>query len=104
MSHLWALFCRAAQLVYDIGMTKNFIPFTDKDEKLIEKLSEKRANAEVRFPLTFGLLVTFGFVSTLYGFEKIIDRISFFTDKPWLLLVTGLLTLLLTGAAYKKLN
>ncbi len=85
-------------------MSKNFIPFTDKEEKLVSKLAEKRNTVEVRFPLVFGLLVTFGFVSTLYGFEKLIDTMPIFTEKPWLLLGTGIITLLATGAAYKKLN
>ena len=85
-------------------MAKNFIPFTDKDEKLIAKLSEKRGKAEVKFPLSFGFLATFGFVSILYGFEKLIDRIDLFANNPWILLVTGLLILVSTGAAYRKLN
>jgi len=85
-------------------MTKNFIPFTDKEERLVEKLAEKRGKAEVKFPLSFGLLATFGFVSILYGFEKLIDRIDLFANNPWILLVTGLLILVSTGAAYRKLN
>lgn len=89
---------------YTVVMTKNILPFTDKDEKLLQKLGEKRNDAEVRFPLTFGLLVTFGFVSTLYGFEKLIDKMPLFTNNPWILLACGVLTLLATGAAYKKLN
>lgn len=85
-------------------MAKNFMPFTGKEERFVEKLSEKRNDAEVRFPLTFGLLATFGFVSVLYGFEKFIDRVDIFVEKPWILLITGILILLATGAAYKKLN
>ncbi len=85
-------------------MTKGFIPFTDRDEKIIEKLSEKRDNAAIRFPLVFALFVTFGFVSTLYGFEKMIDKVSLFAEQPWILLIIGVVTLLLTGAIYRKLN
>jgi hypothetical protein len=85
-------------------VTKNFIPFTDKEEKLVEKLTAKRNNAEIRFPLTFGLLATFGFVSILYGFEKLIDRVGLFVQNPWILLIICIVTLLLTGTAYKKLN
>lgn len=56
-----------------------------------------------RFPLLFTMLSTFGLVATLYGFEKVIDEIDFFADKPWAVLGVGLITLLLTGALYKKL-
>jgi len=85
-------------------MKKNLVPFTDAEERIIRKIAMERDLVETKFPLVFGLLITFGFVSTLYGFEKIIDRIDLFTDKPWILLGTGVVTLLVTGAAYKKLN
>lgn len=85
-------------------MPKNFVPFTDAEEKIIRKIADERSAAETKFPLLFGLLVTFGFVSTLYGFEKLIDRVQLFEEKPWILLATGVVTLLVTGAAYKKLN
>lgn len=85
-------------------MKKNFVPFTDVEERFIQKIVDERARAETRFPLLTGLLVTFGFVSTLYGFEKLIDRIDLFVNNPWILLMTGVLTLLFTGAAYKKLT
>jgi hypothetical protein len=90
---------------------KNLVPFTDAEEKFINKMIEKRNsvvqkrdNVEVRFPLLTALAVTFGFVSTLYGFEKMIDRVDLFVNKPWILLVTGVLILSVTGALYKKLN
>lgn len=85
-------------------MNKNIVPFTDAEEKFIRKVSAERDLVETKFPLVFGLLITFGFVSTLYGFEKLIDRVDLFVDNPWILLGTGVLTLFLTGAAYKKLN
>lgn len=85
-------------------MNKNFVPFTDAEERIIKKLADERLLVATRFPLLFGLLITFGFVSTLYGFEKMIDRVPLFTDKPWLLLGMGVVTLLITGAAYNKLH
>lgn len=84
--------------------TNNLIPFTDKEEKFISAVVDKRMKAENKFPLITGLFVTFGFVATLYGFEKMIDRIELFEEKPWILLLTGISVLLITGAAYKKLN
>lgn len=83
---------------------KNIIPFTDVEERAIEKVRERRDLAEARFPLFFGLLITFGFVSTLYGFEKLIDRVELFVNNPWILLATGIITLIATGAAYTKLH
>lgn len=83
---------------------KDLIPFTKSEEKFIEKIVEKRHSAEVRFPLIYTLLGTFGFVSTLYGFEKLIDQVDLFVDKPWILLIVGVLTLALTGSIYKKLG
>lgn len=85
-------------------MKNNLVPFTDAEERIIRKIAMERDLVETKFPLVFGLLITFGFVSTLYGFEKLIDRVDLFSDKPWILLGTGILTLLVTGAAYKKLN
>jgi len=43
-------------------------------------------------------------VATLYGFEKVIDRIDFFTAYPEVLLLIGLVTLAGTGTLYKKLR
>lgn len=83
---------------------KNIIPFTQAEERAIEKARERRDVVEARFPLFFGLLATFGFVATLYGFEKLIDNSELLSNNPLILLATGLLTLLATGAAYRKLN
>ena len=83
---------------------KNIIPFTQAEEKAIEKIVERRDKVEARFPLVAGMLAAFGIVSTYYGFEKLIDRVDLFSNNPWILLATGVTTLLLTGAAYRKLN
>lgn len=79
-------------------------PFTQSEKQFIKKIADERKIAETKFPLLFGLTATFGLVSVLYGFEKLIDRIDIFVNNPWILLVTGVLLLLITGAAYKKLN
>jgi hypothetical protein len=81
-------------------MNKNFEQLTNVEAKI----AKERSVMETRFPLMFGLMATFGLVSVLYGFEKIIDRIDLFVNNPWILLVTGVLLLLATGAAYRKLN
>jgi hypothetical protein len=79
-------------------------PFTKAEERLIEKFVEKRVKAQTKYPLLFILLVTFGAVATLQGFQRLIDKIPVLSDNPWILLVAGLTTLLLTGTLYKKLN
>lgn len=87
----------------------------EKVEAEIKKLEEMggtvtgtftkfRNSAFARFPVLFVLLSTFGLVATLYGFEKVIDRIPLFEEHPLLLLMTGVVTLIATGALYKKLR
>lgn len=80
------------------------ISFTEAEIRFIKKLDEQRVKTENRFPLVTALLATFGFVSLLYGFEKLIDQNDFLTRNPLLLLVIGLTTLGVTGTIYKKLN
>lgn len=83
---------------------KDKISFTDAEVRFIKKLDEKRVNAEARFPLLTALFATFGFVSLLYGLEKIIDNIKFLSNNPVVLLILGLVILAITGTVYKKLN
>jgi hypothetical protein len=85
-------------------MTKSIIPFTDVDDKIIEKARQKRESVAERYPMTFALVGTFGLVSTFYGFEKLIDRIPLFTSHPWIILVVGVGTLSVTGLALRKLS
>ena len=74
------------------------------EKQLIEKLVEKRVKVQTKYPLLFIMLVTFGAVATLQGFQRIIDKIPILNNNPWILLVAGLLTLTATGTLYKKLN
>lgn len=55
-----------------------------------------------RFPVTFLLLVTLGFVSVSYGIEEILHRYHFFSEHPFAVLGFGLVLLIITGAAYKR--
>lgn len=85
-------------------MTKSILPFTDIDDKIIEKAQRRRESIAQRYPLTFALMGTFGLVSTFYGFEKIIDQVPLLVERPWILLVIGLGTLSVTGLALRKLG
>ena len=87
----------------------------ERVEKEIRKLEEMggsvgnrakrlRDSTFAKFPIIFIFLSTFGVVATFYGFEKIIDQIVYFEQNPSMVLVAGLLTLLITGTLYKKLN
>lgn len=85
-------------------MKKKGGKLTQAEHRLVAKLGAERRLAETKFPLLFGLATTFGLVSTLYGFEKLIDQSRWFSNNPWALLVVGLSVLIFTGAAYRKLN
>ncbi len=85
-------------------MKKDLIPFTDLEERLIKKVAAERETLAHRYPLAFALIGTFGFVSTLYGFEKLIDQVSLFENNPWILLIIGIVTLSATGLALRKLG
>ena len=81
---------------------------TDSHERevrrLRERISEMQETAFERFPLVFTLLGTFGLVATLYGFEGVLDEISFFADNPKAMLITGVAVLVVTGSLYRQLN
>ena len=87
-------------------MTKSVdtTPLTKAEKELVRKLDNQRVRAENRFPMITALVATFGFVSVLYGFEKLIDSSEFLSDNPIILLVLGLAILVVTGTVYKKLN
>lgn len=72
-------------------------------DELKRQLETHRTNVSRKFPLWTALLATTGLVSVLYGLEKIIDRIDFFANYPWTLIIFGVVLLIVTGSTYKKL-
>lgn len=72
-----------------------------REEEQIIRIRDTYAQ---KYPLLFTMGATFGFVATLYGFEKLIDKVDLFVNNPWILLATGLMALLVTGAFYNKLS
>ena len=72
-----------------------------REEEQVKKIRDTYAN---KYPLLFALGATFGFVATLYGFEKLIDKVDFFTNNPWILLGVGVAVLYVTGTFYTKLR
>lgn len=75
-----------------------------QDDRILRLLREERSRAQKRFPLTFALTATVGAAATLSGINKIIDEIDFLVDNPLILVIIGLIILMLTGAAYRKLG
>ncbi len=57
-----------------------------------------------RFPVLFTLLVTFGAVATLKGFDLLVARLPAYMQQPLVLLTIGVTILILTGTLYKKLG
>ena len=69
-----------------------------------KRLLGVRDSAFTKYPLLFVMLSTFGVVATFYGFEKVIDNVNYFADKPYMVLATGIITLIFTGTLFKKLS
>lgn len=74
------------------------------EEHVVHRLAESRNNAVAKFPLLFTMLSAFGVVATFYGFEHLIDQVSWLSENPLILLAVGVGSLVLTGALYKKLG
>lgn len=70
---------------------------THDAERFVEPISK-------RYPTLFLILVTFGFVATLYGFERVIGDMPYLGERPFLILLIGIATLVLTGTLYRKLK
>jgi len=63
-----------------------------------------RKTALQKFPTIFTLLVTLGVSATFFGFERIISEIPWLIERPFLILISGVAILVLTGTLYKKLG
>jgi hypothetical protein len=82
-------------------MKKQQPSLIQREEETVAKI---RDNYVRKFPWLFTIVGAFGIVATFYGFEKLIDKVPIFTDNPWILLITGLITLAVTGSFYNKLR
>ncbi len=70
-------------------------------QKVHDYMEERGRDVLGRYPLLFSVLATFGLVSVLYGFERVIDGIPFFHENPILILLMGFAILIFTGSLYK---
>ena len=57
-----------------------------------------------RFPILFTLLTAFGVAAVFFGFERILSEIAFLNNRPWLILLLGIIVLSSTGTLYKMLG
>lgn len=67
-------------------------------------IASVRKSVFKRFPVLFLLLVTFGVTAVVYSFERIMTDVVYLHDRPWLILLIGLGTLVSTGTLYEKLG
>ena len=77
---------------------------TAKERKIVRRIIEERQKANEKHPLPFTMLASFGLVATFYGFERVIDRIEFLANNPYVLLLVGVGLLTITGTLYTKLK
>jgi protein-S-isoprenylcysteine O-methyltransferase Ste14 len=76
-----------------------------KIERQIDKSAQPiRQSVFSRFPILFTLATTFGVAATFFGFERMLQEISFLNNRPWLILLLGILVLSVTGTLYKVLS
>lgn len=82
------------------GVDKHVEHVLEKTDVFIDPY---RKSAFQKFPTLFMLLVTFGVVSTYFGFEKLISNVQWLDERPILILGIGLAALMFTGMLHKKL-
>ncbi|MEZ4104403.1 MAG: hypothetical protein R3B60_03900 [Candidatus Paceibacterota bacterium] len=93
-------------------VTEVTLDMADLVEKEVEKatkeadtyISPLRKSALKRYPVLFSLLVTFGVVTTLLGFEQVLLQYDILRQHPWFILFLGVTILLLTGTLYKNMS
>lgn len=85
--------------------TLNTIESTLKtvEQKVESYTAPVRKSIFKRFPVFFSLFVTFGIAAVFFGFERILEDMSYMNEHPILILSLGILVLVVTGTLYKKL-
>jgi len=76
----------------------------DLTKDVHEKIEKRGQSVFARYPMLFSLLGTFGLAMTLYGIEGVVEKIPFFSGRPFLILLVGIVLLVLTGSLYKRLG
>jgi hypothetical protein len=77
-------------------------------ERLTEELNRRMSGhskfALKRYPLTFGIIALFGVIAVSEGAKGLLEEVVFLQNQPLYLFLIGILTLLILGSVYKKLN
>lgn len=74
------------------------------EKELVNKITNQRNDAAIKFPLGFALVATFGLIATMQGFQKLMEKIPLISNNPWISFVSGIAVLFATGTIYKKLG
>ena len=85
--------------VYEVDKTVE-----DTVDSIDKAVDPYRRSAFRRFPVLFTLLVAFGATTTFFGFERVISEIVWLNERPLMILLVGIATLIITGTLYKKLK
>jgi hypothetical protein len=75
-----------------------------REKRILSLIREERRWSKEKFPLFYGLLATFGAVAVFSGFSKLIEGHGLLSENPIILIIVGVVVLLASGAAYKKLG
>lgn len=57
-----------------------------------------------RYPFLFAFLLTFGAAAILEGLRFFLEKIEFFKNNPFILILIGISIFIFTGTLYKKLE
>ena len=74
------------------------------NKKLIKDWEERRNYAAKKFPLGFALVATGGLIMTMSGYQKLLEKVPFLANNPWISFCVGIIVLIVTGTIYKKLG
>jgi hypothetical protein len=85
----------------DIDILKRIEELT---ARVNQAFAEKSRHVFARYPLTFALLILFGVIMITQGIKDLLLEIPFFQEKPFFMLLFGLIVLIITGTLYKKLK
>ncbi len=86
---------------HNLDLLKRFEDFTSNINEIFKA---RTRSVFARYPLTFALLIVFGVTMVSEGVKEILIHIGFLKDRPWVMLVGGIVVLIFTGTLYKKLD
>lgn len=76
---------------------------TEAEERLVKAFIRRQERVKKKFPFGMALGATVGAVMVFTGLSRMVAKVEWLNDSPWLMLLVGLVILALTGALYRKL-